>query len=537
MNKRPQYLVLCCAAGLAAGSGLRVAREKAVTSATESVAAATSPAPSAARTPGEPPARDAGALTDARPSLETVIAAEGWDQLIQLVAWLPTATPIELDRLFQTWAATPRWNFDAPTSRALFLRWMEVEPRAALAAARLKPDALGTAWWAWAKNDPDAAWSAVSGSNENRFIGRVLAAIAETDPGRVTALLDGHPEWDGHYLQSSLARHAARTDLEAGVELAWRGGIDETADRLLRTFAAEDPDGALAWALTKAQLEWRAVVLDRIFTQLHLTDPERVGPAIEALPPSRSRQHAFAQHAARLALDDPEAAHAWAVRGSTVEERTHALTAAAHALVDHDPDAAVALLQSLDRRSSLSDRTTVATTPAESSTEAPSSGQISEMVEDLDYHSFKSLPGVITELSEHRPEAVVEASLRLEETPERARLLESIFTTWAGNDAAALSEWVITQPESAVRHEATTTLVTALSEGQDPDFRAAVRWAATLPDDDLLKGTLMSWETRNPEAPARALPTLGLSADRVPGLLEFLRLNAQPDSSDPTPDP
>ncbi|MFN0125982.1 MAG: hypothetical protein ACKV19_04780 [Verrucomicrobiales bacterium] len=215
-----------------------------------------------------------------------------------------------------------------------------------------------------------------------------------------------------------------------------------------------------------------------------------------------------------------------------------ALTAAAHALVDHDPEAAVALLQSLDHRSSLGDRTTRATTPGQPSPEALSSGQISELLEELiDYPRFESLPRVMIELAEHRPEAVVEATLRLEETPERAHLIESIFTTWAGSDAAALSEWVIAQPESAVRHEATTTLVSALSDGSDPDFPAAVRWAATVPEEDLLKRTLMRWEAQDPEAPARAPPTLGLPADRVSGLLEFLRLNAQPDSSDPTSDP
>jgi hypothetical protein len=112
-----------------------------------------------------------------------------------------------------------------------------------------------------------------------------------------------------------------------------------------------------------------------------------------------------------------------------------------------------------------------------------------------------------------------------------------VFTTWARVDAPALSEWLIAQPESAIRTKATTSLVHALTEDSDPDFPAAVRWAATLPDEAFLKGALMSWQERDPEAPSRALSDLGLPPDRVPALLEFLRLPTQRASSDPNPDP
>ena len=506
---------------MAAGGGLRLVLERAVSPAAPA-AVATTAAPPTGRPKSDARNRDPEALTEPRPTLEAVVAAEGWDQLFQLVAWLPAATASELGRLFQAWVATPRFDFAAPAGRALFLRWMEIDPGAAMAAAESKNAALETAWWAWAKTDPDAAWSAVRASRRDGFIRTVLAAIAETDSARVTALLEQHPEWRTYRVLASLAGHAARTNLEAGVDLAWRGGPLNEADRLLRAFAQEDPEGALAWALTKARPGSRASVLASLFNQLSLTHPERVGPAIEALPPSRSRQHVFAEHAARLALDDPEAARAWALRGSTVEERTRALTAAARALTDHDPDAAVALLQSLDSRPVMSNRLGI-TTP---------SG-----VQEVNYGGLSSLPEVMTELAAHRPAGVVEASLRLEETPERTRLLDTVFATWARDDAPAFSEWLIAQPESAIRSKATTSLVHALTEATDPDFPAAVRWAVTLPDEALLKGALMNWQERDPEAPARALPTLGLPADRVPPLLEFLKLPTQRASSDPAPDP
>jgi hypothetical protein len=454
--------------------------------------------------------------------MEAVVAAEGWDQLFQLVAWLPTATSGELDRIFQAWTAAPRWDFAAPATRVLFLRWMELDPSAAMAASKSNTGALRTAWWAWAKTDPDAAWSAVRESKITGFIGMVLAAIAETEPARVNALLEQHPEWRVREVTGSLAGHTARTNLEAGVDLAWRSGSWNDADRLLRAFVHEDPEGALAWALNRTAPVWRADALDRILNQLSLTHPERVGPAIEALPPSRSRQHVLVKHAARLALDDPEAARAWAMRGATVEERTRALTAAARALTDYDPDAAVALLQSLDGRPSVGDRTSVTTPAGEESTTYPSS---------------ESLSGVMTELAAHRPAAVVEVSLRLEATPERTRLLDTVFATWARNDAPTFSEWLIAQPEGAVRNAATTSLVQALTEDSDPDFPAAIRWAATLPDEAMLKGALMRWQERDPETPARMLPSLGLPADRVPPLLEYLKLPTQRASSDPARDP
>jgi hypothetical protein len=506
---------------MAAGGGLRVVREKAVSPAVPA-AVATTAVPPTGRPKNDPRDRAAGSLAEPRPTLEAVVAAEGWNQLFQIVAWLPAATSVELDRVFQAWAAIPRFNFDASASRALFLRWMELDPSAAMAAAESKQAAQDTAWWAWAKTDPDAALSAVSESKTQGFIGAVLAAIAETDSARVATLLEEHPERRDYDVLGSLAGHAARTNLEAGVDLAWRGGALNDADRLLRAFAQENPEGALAWALTKARPGSRAIVLASLFDQLSLTHPEKVGPAIEALPPSRSRQHVFAEHAARLALDDPEAARAWAMRGATVEERTRALTAAARALTDHDPDAAVALLQSLESRPVMTNRLGINT---------PSGRQ------EVDYGNTSSLSEVMTELAAHRPAAVVEASLRLEETPERTRLLDTVFTTWARDDAPALSEWLIAQPESAIRTKATTSLVDALTEDSEPDFPAAVRWAATLPDEALLKGTLMIWQERDPEAPARALSSLGLPADRVPPLLEYLKLPTQRASSDPAPDP
>lgn len=521
MNKSQRYLIVCCAAGMAAGGGLRVVRERAASPAVPA-AVATTAGPATGRPKTTPGDRDAGSPADSRPTLESVVAAEGWDQLFQLVAWLPGATSVELDRVFQAWAATPRFDFDAPASRALFLRWTELDSVAAMAAANSKNAALRTAWWAWGKTDPEAAWAAASQDKTEEFVGIVLTAIAETDPARVTGLLEHHPEWRKYDVLGGLARHTARTDLEAGVDLAWRSGAMNDALPLLEAFAREDPDGALAWALSKTPLDSRANALDRILDQLHLTDPEKVGPAIEALPPSRSRQHAFVEHAARLALDDPEAARAWAMRGATVEERTRALTAAARALTDHDPDAAVALLQSLDSRPSMGSLISVMTPAGEKAT---------------DYPSFESLSQAMTDLAAHRPEAVVGASLRLEETPERTRLLDSVFSTWAKIDAPAFSEWVVAQPEGAVRTKATTSLVEALTEGADPDFPAAVRWAATLPDEALLKGALMSWQEHDTEAPARALPTLGLPADRVAPLLEFLKLPTQRAPSDPDPDP
>lgn len=190
------------------------------------------------------------------------MAAEGWDQLFQLVAWLPAATTVELDRIFQTWATTPRFDFDASASRALFLRWMELDPSAALAAAKSNNGALRTAWWAWGKTDPDTAWAAASQATTQGFIGTVLAAMAETDPARVTTLLKEHPEWRRYGVLGSLARNAARTNLEAGVDLAWRSGAMNDAFPLLDAFAQEDPDGALAWALTEARLDSRAGALD-----------------------------------------------------------------------------------------------------------------------------------------------------------------------------------------------------------------------------------------------------------------------------------
>lgn len=182
---------------------------------------------------------------------------------------------------------------------ALFGRWIEIDPAAALrqaegiADARLRDMALSGALSGWAEQSPRAAWDYVlrtePGVNQIPLINSVLSRIAELDPKEAAAMAQGleNTVVRGRALHM-LANSWADSDPEAALE--WLDALgDESMRRIIRPnvlsrMALQNPEAALVSALREGDARARGEGVSEVLSQWARQDPDAALAALDQLP-------------------------------------------------------------------------------------------------------------------------------------------------------------------------------------------------------------------------------------------------------------
>lgn len=423
--------------------------------------------------------------------MESILAAEGFEQAERLARFLPTANSDDLRRLLL--GMQSQGGYLEPTlSDAIFLRWMAIDAEGALAFTE-KEGFVGPAWWAWGKVDPEAALAAALAKPGSWLGTMVVRAIAQDDPARAREILDQYPRFTNESAMAGMASGLMNVDPAAGATLAaaWHYSLDQ--ENLVSGWARREPEAALAWARALPDQTRRAEALGIVLAQWAATHPEKVGPAIEALPDGRTKWKLYAEHAKSLAATDPDAARAWVDAAPTPLVRREAALELVRGLAAADPQAALAVFRDIDW--SLGQESSANHHVVMPNGEVVTSG-----------YGPDPLTRVAMELGKAVPEDVLAMVGTLPPEAPVSYLTHHAFGTWALHDPRAASEWLAAQPDGEVRALATRQLVDQLRNGPAPDFEAAAHWALTLPQDERTRkgGTLSEvvrqWRAREPEA-------------------------------------
>jgi hypothetical protein len=465
------FILLVVVPGLALGAGARWWRQHAPASTPVHSPKTASSVPFFR--PGEPPSSH---------TLESIFAAEGFTRWERLVLWLETATAPEVA------AAAKRCRnagsrYDPLTRDLIYLKWVTLDPLAAIHSEPSDP-----AWRAWAQVDPDAALRRALVCLDNTPRSIVLRCIAENDPARVQELLKKHPRYSDEVVQLGLAAGLAKTDPQAAAQLSLRSCFSRNVSAIvsrrdnITSWAESDPEAALSWAKSVPSPARRVKALTEIIKMWEFSHPERIGPAIESLPPSQSRNRLIIEHAARLALTNPDAALAWARSVESVEIRHASVAEAARVVISRDPAKGEQLLQTID---------------------------VSSIIKSLtgtDVSSYNSAMSTMGGKDPLRAMALADSLY-----PSRASAARtSALSGWLSVDPAAASAWLESQPPEDRDPAAVRTAVEHFASGPAPDHSSAFHWAVAASDPSKHElqraiNVFDDWLEHDPSAAEKAL--------------------------------
>lgn len=440
---------------------------------------ASSPADSGAWARGAPPAESE--------SVDSILDASGFEQAERLGRFLVAAKPADLERLLLG-LRDQGGQEDTILQDAIFLKWMTVDASGGLAFAE-KEGFTSMVWWAWGKTHPEEALAAALARPDTGVGTMVVRAIAQSDPFRAQQILDLHPQFQESTAMEGLASGMMKVDPVAGATLAAAWNYTINSDNLISGWTRREPEAALAWASGLPELSKREEALRLVLDQWGATHPEKVEPAIKALPEGRMKWKFYAEHANRLATTNPEVAHAWVEAAPTPLLRREAAAEHARGLISSDPAAALEVLRGQDwsdAHLSLANRRILRP-----------GGQ--------DIFGGNALTDVVTEISGVAPAETLSFVGSLPAaSPLKAHLTREAFQSWVSHDSMSASQWLANQPAGPARHSAAEQLALHLSRGPSPDFEAAAQWALTLPRNPgistVVSQVFQEWRGRDREA-------------------------------------
>ncbi len=181
-------------------------------------------------------------------------------------------------------------------------KWAEVNPETAYEHATRR---------VW----PGGAWP-LDYAYRDAAIGAVLGSWARRDPARVLGLISGlktrlGAERAWRLVVGATASVAPAETMRVVSELPGGRLKEELAGPLGREWAGQDPQGALAWALSVPAGQAQVEAMAGVFEGWAGSDPKTAALAAAGLPPGEGRSKALEKVAGRYAQSDPAAALIW----------------------------------------------------------------------------------------------------------------------------------------------------------------------------------------------------------------------------------
>jgi|GEM_PF-2973328 len=332
--------------------------------------------------------------------------------------------PEQLSSVFEAIKDGPAKN-DTEVLLALFSRWAEVDPLAAMGAAQTLTDLQKRRWMAhkvlglWAADDPDTAFA------------KALEVAPDLNQGGIYDSL-----WRG------LAEYEPRDALDRASAVADATERLKRGNEALRIYAYREPENALGWAWINRseseQIEAVATVVDSWAS----VDPEAAMDTILDLPARFQTRETFRRIGDSLGhvrLSTSETAlEMW--ERSPAEHRDTLLAAAAEGYAHYNPDAAAKLASHL-RDVSLQAGAfyDIARSWAKKDPVSASewlSGLPDGRPRDRAVDQFAKV------LGDSDPAAAAEWALSIGSTATRALRIAEIVRSWLANDSGVALRWI-----------------------------------------------------------------------------------------------
>lgn len=428
------------------------------------------------------------------PPIEEVLDTESSEFLEGLVLRVAVSGAAELDTLLT--ALNERGNYPYIANDVIFLRWMEIDPAAGLAAARTR-NLLNVAYWAWAKIDREAALAAAREESEPEALNAVLRSIGQGDPDRALELVEKLPGSPGSRTLKQILNGFAKTNPQRAVEESIRMG--QSPDKYVRIWISRDPDEALP--LIAEHLSHRAFTLDRAMDQLFQVHPERAAEIISALPDGKPKNLATVAYAAHLSHDSLDvAADYLATQPPSV--RDHALGEMAKSLAITDPEAALEVLGKVEWENPPPN-------VLGSKVLRPSGGWRSSG------GNFSESPAeALVKLFESGHHEAIEFLGSLPPGERSERTYGRIMNRWLERDSIAASTWLADQPAGPLKDAAISSMTNWLVFDERPDYESAARWALKIQDSEEMINRLHNiygkWQQNDPTGVRAGLELPGL---------------------------
>ena len=310
----------------------------------------------------------------------------GFDQTVALYNLLNSSDVGMVEALLDEARALERSTRRYTTKHAIFTRYVQLDPNAAM--ARVVADGndlgqLGELFATWATNDPDGALAGLDALVEPertetaKFILNYAEGLdnatqnavatkfslqreldrkrsleaAETDPAaawHAALLLDGDSRRDSLY---TIAAQWAGSDpvaaLEAAGDLANKRLGEDMARTVVQEWMRTDQDAALGWVLALPPSSHR-VLLETALRGLSRTNPKAALDALGELDDPMLYAQVTWSAASNWASSDPYAAFDWAMSQHASQRRQFAINQVMTTLAGSSPEEALALASRLD---------------------------------------------------------------------------------------------------------------------------------------------------------------------------------------------
>ncbi len=414
--------------------------------------------------PGAMAAAAAAAALRSDDTVEGLLALAGAEFYDRLALWLVDAPAGEVARL---WAAyQQRAEIDTWAMDLVFARWTRLDPLGAVRGAGEK--GRGSAWWAWAINDPAAAVARVTELAPDQA-GFVMRALGSFHPELARQVLAEHPEFGEWNALEGIAEGMARDDPRAALEFL-REHQRYFDTKVLEKWARDDPQAAFEWARGQSNGFYGGQFMRTLLATLERENPAALAELAAAQPPGRLRREMDAA-LFRSTLDrDPEAALQQARASQSPRLAAERLAEVGQRLAASDPERAFAVYAEMLERcpDALSRWLRVVHPNGSSGSGGPVDG-VNEFTERL----VRADPPRMMELAITTGPG--------EQDDHWEDLFGQVSKTWAQQDAEALGAWVEAQPSGPHRDDAADALAEVL--GNQQRFDEAAEWLARVDDE------------------------------------------------------
>lgn len=407
------------------------------------------------------------------------------DELYEALAvWLVDAST---DEMAAYWNATKNdKNASDKIRDLLFVRWTLTDPLGAIEAAA-DTQASHIPWWAWAKNNPSAAFEYAM-THDRSQVEVVLRSIGQSDPKRALKLLNDHPDLPQTTGLSGILFGLTRDDPEAAVKLAIQNP-NQYDHRPLQAWIRDDPHAAFDWyQANRASNSPFSSLWDReLIKTLSTESPELLAEFASKLPHGALRRQFESAAFDNLIKNNPAKALEQARNNPSPVLATEQLTKIASNLASDDPQQTRSLLtEILGKNPNFLQRETHTYYPNGSSTDGGDIADGRLLIQNL----LNIDPqGTFQQLVDAGP------SESLNPTTHQAASL------WIQKDPEAFADWTAAQSNDRIRNQGYELLIAQLAESNN--FESAIQYAGNLDEtmrDSQTFRILSKWQSHYPAA-------------------------------------
>jgi hypothetical protein len=411
------------------------------------------------------------------------------------------------------------WQF----SWAVFERWSELDTESLLQAANLSPNRMIGHYGIQAglsqltRRDPEAAWLRAQDAGGLTFAAKmaVLQTLGETDPARALALAQSQPDTrqNGWAVSGAIQSWFLR-DRDAALKAMENVPAGDLRSNLIQnlgaSFAATDPEGAMAWALKMESPVDRQAILGQVIDLMATKDPQGTLKRLEDPAFALQRRQGLATAVSAWAKRDFDAALQYTLASKSPADRQEMLGALSRGATRSERDQLLQIAQSLPASASkgLYESTLfgggwgVSMKPLEVIETVKSQSVREELMKSAVEHwwgtSVEDQQALFAKLqpSSQTTQQAAQLAQRLAQTDPASALkwAENLASTDLQYSAvkAALNSWSQTDPQAAARHAATMNdpasrsdaLRTIAQNWARSDDQAALTWARSLSGPD-----------------------------------------------------